>query len=185
MAKEKNLYFIAIIPPDPVYQEIWAMKKDFEENYKSKAALNSPPHVTLHMPFKITSKKEDILVDLLRKVAQKTHTFQLTLDGFGHFNEKVIYIAITKSDPLTTMYKSIANLMKKEFLVFNSDYKNRGYHPHITVAFRNLNKTNFKIAWPIYNSKKYDRTFEATQLTLLKHNGKKWESFKQFPLQSI
>ncbi len=183
MTKERSLYFIAIIPPEPIFEEVWAMKKDFEKSYKSKAALNSPPHVTLHMPFKISPKKEENLVHLLNNAAAKATTFELTLDGFGHFEEKVVYLKVSKPEPLTLMYKSIARLMKKEFQVFNSDYKNRGYSPHITVAFRNLNKANFKSAWSTYCMKKYKRTFIPTHLTLLKHNGKIWDVFKQFPLK--
>ena len=180
MIKAKNLYFIAIIPPTPIYEEVWAMKKDVEKNYHSKSALNSPPHVTLHMPFKLKPAKEGELINALEKIAINQSSFELTLDRFGHFNEKVIYVSVSKKDELQSLHETLAKLMKVQFQVFNSDYKNRGYQPHITVAFRNLNKANFHKAWPVYSIKNYQRTFTATDFSLLKHNGKTWDVFQQF-----
>lgn len=161
------------------------MKKDFEKNYKSKAALNSPPHLTLHMPFKLKPKKEGELINELQKISANHSSFELILDGFGHFNEKVIYLSASKPNALHSLYAAIAKQMKLQFQVFNSDYKNRGYHPHITVAFRNLNKENFLKSWDIYAQKEYRRNFLAESLTLLKHNGKTWDVFKEFKMGAI
>ena len=49
--EKRKQYFVALIPPSPVYEEAQALKEYFREKYNSKAALNSPPHITLHMPF--------------------------------------------------------------------------------------------------------------------------------------
>ena len=49
--ESENRFFIAIIPPEPVYTEALNWKHFFAEHYQSKAALKSPPHNTLHMPF--------------------------------------------------------------------------------------------------------------------------------------
>ena len=182
---DKSLYFIAIIPPEPVFQEIWQIKKDFEDNYKSKAALNSPPHLTVHMPFKLKPKEECDLINELQKISTNHSSFDITLDSFGQFNEKVIYVSASKPDALQSLYTVIAKQMKLQFQVFNSDYKNRGYHPHITVAFRNLNKENFLKAWAIYSQKEYQREFVADKLALLKHNGKTWDVFKEFKMGTI
>ena len=50
--KADKLYFIAIVPPSPIYEEAFEQKVYFKTKYNSKASLNSPPHITLHMPFK-------------------------------------------------------------------------------------------------------------------------------------
>lgn len=46
------LYFIALVLPSPLYEEVTRLKEYFRDRYNSKAALRSPPHITLHMPFK-------------------------------------------------------------------------------------------------------------------------------------
>ena len=60
--KKEALYFLAIIPPSPLYEEALELKNYFKENYQSKASLNSPPHITLHMPFQWKQEKEEDLV---------------------------------------------------------------------------------------------------------------------------
>ena len=58
-------YFIAIIPPSPIYEEALRLKEYFRDTYNSKASLNSPPHLTLHMPFRMKERKEAELVEKL------------------------------------------------------------------------------------------------------------------------
>ena len=44
-------FFIALIPPKEVQEEATKIKEHFRDVYNSKAALKSPPHVTLQPPF--------------------------------------------------------------------------------------------------------------------------------------
>ncbi len=37
-----RLYFLAIVPPSPLYEEALALKHHFKDHYNSKASLNSP-----------------------------------------------------------------------------------------------------------------------------------------------
>ena len=69
--EKRKLYFIAIIPPSPVYEEALELKKYFKEQYGSKAALNSPPHITLHMPFLWNEEKEKKLTERLLVFSKK------------------------------------------------------------------------------------------------------------------
>ena len=62
---DKNLFFIALIPPEPIKSEVMAFKKEMEEKFDSKAALRSPPHITLHMPFQWREDREGLLKDKL------------------------------------------------------------------------------------------------------------------------
>ena len=41
------------------------IKQEFANRFNSKAALRSPPHITLHMPFKWKEEKEVKLIDVL------------------------------------------------------------------------------------------------------------------------
>ena len=65
-SKEK-LYFIAIVPPTPIYDEALEQKEYFKVHYNSKASLNSPPHITLHMPFRWKEKEEKELEQQLEQ----------------------------------------------------------------------------------------------------------------------
>ena len=77
-------YFLAIMPPTEIEQRIYSLKQEVAEKFNSKAALRSPAHITLHMPFLWKEAKEVRLVDKLVQ-ATKLKNFNLLLDGFAAF----------------------------------------------------------------------------------------------------
>lgn len=179
---DKQLYFLAVIPPEPVYSEAQQFKEYVAEHYKSKAALRSPPHITLHMPFRINPEKESELLKALATEVEIPAPFKIQLEGFGQFNQRVIYINVNTNKHLEHLHKALIRVMKLNFNVFNADYKDRGFNPHLTVAFRDLKKSEFKKAWPEFKERLFSCDFNCTQFSLLKHNGKHWEIFKNFEL---
>ena len=70
-------YFIALVPPSPVFEQAQQWKEYFKVEFNSKAALNSPPHITLHMPFEWKTAKEELLMEKLATFAQSQKSFEL------------------------------------------------------------------------------------------------------------
>ncbi len=180
--KTENLYFIAIIPPEPLYTETLTLKNHFKDQYNSKAALNSPPHITLHMPFKWRATKETELVSSLEKFSAKQKPFEIRLTGFGSFEQRVIFLDVKKDEKLELLQKQLKRFCKVELNLFNADYREFAYHPHITLAFRDLKKAAFYKAWEELKEKKLEANFTLGSIALLKHNGKVWNVFKDLLL---
>ncbi len=180
--KKGALYFIAIIPPSPIFEEATALKNYFKDKYKSKASLNSPPHITLHMPFEWKAEKEDGLLETFQQFAPEVNAFNLTLSGFGSFPPRVIFIDVAKNEALEAMHKKLHTHCKKELNVFNANYKDKAFHPHLTLAFRDLKKPMFAKAWDEFEHKEFSSGFAVDRFALLKHNGKVWETFNEFCL---
>jgi len=176
----ESLYFLAIIPPIEVGQEIWAYKELVFEKFNSKASLNSPAHITLHMPFKWKAKKEEILIDKLSKFNFDEFPVFIQLNGFDFFPPRVIFINVEDNARLNHLQSELSRYIKKELNIFNADYKNRPFHPHVTVAFRDLKKSVFLEAETFFSKERYQTKFKINQICLLKHNGKKWEEFYNF-----
>ena len=63
--KQMGKYYLALLPPDPIEQEIRAIKELLKTKFNVKYALNSPSHVTLKMPFSYQESKEEFLVKQL------------------------------------------------------------------------------------------------------------------------
>jgi 2'-5' RNA ligase len=179
-----KLYFIALIPPSPIYDEALTQKMYFKENYNSKASLNSPPHITMHMPFRWKEKKEKELISSIEQFIKRFDPIKVCVDNFSAFPPRVIFMNVVKSEALDHIQKSIHKFCKKELNLFNANYKELPFHPHLTLAFRDLKKPNFKKAWEEFAQKEYKAEFIADKITLLKHNGKIWEVFKEFTLES-
>jgi 2'-5' RNA ligase len=177
-------YFIAIIPPEPVYAEALACKQQFQTHFNSKAALKSPPHITLHMPFLWKTKKEEKLIEKLTSFAKDAPSFQIGLNGFGAFAPRVIFIQVNTNPYLVSLQSALHRFCKKELQLFNSEYKDLPFHPHLTVAFRDLKKDQFAKAWSEFEKKPFAYTFQCSSITLLKHDGKMWQAFHHFLLSN-
>jgi 2'-5' RNA ligase len=182
--EKTRLFFIALIPPPPVYDDGVSLKEYFKKEYNAKAALNSPPHITLHMPFRWKAEKEQLLLDKLTAHIKRFDPVKVCLDGFGSFPPRAIFLNVINSEPLTILQKGIQQICKKELNLFNANYGAEPFHPHLTLAFRDLKKSGYAKAWEELKSKEYKAEFVADKVALLKHDGKKWNVFKEFTLES-
>ena len=185
MHEGTDLYFAAIIPPPGLYEKIQQLKEYVHEKYKSRSALNSPPHATVFMPFRWKTRKENELISTTKKVAASHKPFSIQLENFDVFKPRVIFINIAPSEELHLLQKSLVREFKRELQLFDPGLDKRPFHPHITIAFRDLKKSMFNLAWNDDFSKRiFNESFEVRELNLLKHNGKFWEVWQTFPLES-
>lgn len=177
-----KLYFIALVPPEPVYSDVVGFKHKFSADYNSKAALRSPPHITLHMPFQWKEEKESDLIRNLDQLAFHQSSIEVSINNFGCFEPKVIYLAIEEEDALFHLQKEILKMAALKLNVYPLP-RGRPFHPHMTVAFRDLKKPDFNLAWQEYQTKKYRAEFVVGGVSLLKHNGKTWDIHHESLLQ--
>lgn len=172
-------YFIAILPPEPTFSEIEKIKKDISQKYNNKSALRSPAHITLHMPFEMKTEKEKILVQKISEF-KFSAPFKIQLQNYSSFEPKVIFIDVVKNEILNVLQKELVFHIKSTLNIFNQYTDKRAYHPHITIAFRDLKKTDFYLANNEYKNKSFEDEFTANSFFLLKHTGKVWLPFKEF-----
>lgn len=177
-------YFIAIVPPTPVYEEADELKHYFNDRYQSKGALKSPPHITLHMPFLWKEKNEAKLMDKLKQFSIDHRTFPIELKNFDAFPPRVIFIHVVPGEFLNELQTALTKFCKTELQLFHAKYKDQPFHPHLTIAFRDLKKDQFKTAWKEFESKPFERAFLCESIALLKHDGKRWNAIKQFSLSN-
>lgn len=172
-------YFIAIVPPEPLLSDIQKTKQSICDNYQSKGALRSPAHITLHMPFSFDESKEDKLIECLSEFQFKT-VFPIVLKNYDCFEPRVIFIDVEKQQELFELQKQLVSHVKRNLNIFNQSDDMRGFHPHITIAFRDLKKQVFYKAWEEYKSKPFSETFISKSFSLLKHESNQWIVFKDF-----
>lgn len=183
--KDEKLYFIAIVPPSPIYEETLEQKAYFKSKYNSKASLNSPPHITLHMPFRWNEQDEEELSYHLKSFADENPPVTIQLKDFSSFPPRVIFINVVITPELENLQKNLQRYFKRQLNIFNANYKELPFHPHLTLAFRDLKKPNYQKAWEEFVSKNYQATFLASTLALLKHSGSVWKVHKEFTLSQV
>ena len=178
------LYFIALIPPTPIKERIISLKRQVASLFESKAALRSPPHITLHMPFRYPEKKLKKMTQVLEGYFAQQQPFDLMIHGFGAFPPRVVYVQVELNESLEMLQKNLGTAMARKLSIHNIDYRNRPFKPHITIGFRDLKKPQFKEAWRYYQGQEFTSSFLVHQATLLRHNGKIWEEDIHFKFRN-
>ena len=184
MGLSKRLLFVALVPPENIQNQVTGIKEHFAQQYNSSHALKSVPHITLQPPFKWPTTDLTLLQDSLENFAQNCSTFSITLSGFAAFVPRVIYINVVKTPELLKIQQDLIGFTETTLGIVHPPSKIRPFSPHVTVAFRDLTKQNFRAAWVEFREKTLDLEFRASQLTLLIHNGKRWDLCNEFPFLS-
>ena len=178
----KRLFFIALLPPLKIQHSANRIKHYFAEVYHSKAALKSPPHITLQPPFYWESDRFVELQTVVKEFANKQAPIPIVLDGFAVFKPRVIYIDVHKTPELLTVQKDLVQLLESSLKIVHNASKTRPFTPHMTVGFKDLTKANFYKAWKDFQYKPFDAEFTVSKLTLLQFMGQQWEIKSDFYL---
>ena len=178
----QNLYFIALLPPENISNEINAFKQEIAKYYESNRALRVMPHITLKAPFKLESEKHILLLEWFRHIPVPVSSFNIELNGFGAFDNSknpVIYVKPVNNDLLSKLQNEIITDFEKAFPEAGISYIERNFKPHMTIAYRDLQYSMFAKAWPNFKDREYNTEFMAESICLLQHDGRQWNLIAQ------
>jgi 2'-5' RNA ligase len=166
--------FIALAAPEEINNDILKWKEFMRDRFGCTVALRSPAHVTLIPPFWMEDVLENSLQNAINKFSAQQTLFEISLLNFDVFKPRVIYINILPNERLQLLQEQLqAYLMQSKLFPIKKD--ERLFHPHVTIATRDLHKKAFSEAWEIFKQKKYKASWFADNISLLKHNQKKWD----------
>lgn len=166
------LYLIAIVAPFSIDRKVREWKQLMLENFGCKVAQNSPAHITLIPPFKMPELQENRLLNDIRFFADREQDFLIHLQNFAAFPPKVIYVNVAHNQFLERIKTTL-----EEFLTVSYPIKkeSRTFHPHVTIANRDLKKQDFSAAWRLFRNEVYKASFPASAISILRHNGSIWK----------
>jgi len=169
-----NMYFVALVAPEEINLQVLKWKNFFKEKYGCTVALKSPAHITLLPPFWMNEDLENGLIHSIDEFSAVKNKFEVSLRGFAAFKPKVIYVDVLKNKILDEFHESL-----NDFIYSQSKYpvkkEDRPFHPHVTLAARDLYKKAFNEAWGIFSEKKYGASWLVQGISLLRHNKKNWD----------
>lgn len=175
----KQLYLIALVPPEDLCDKVRNLKFEMKERFDASHALKAPAHITLQMPFRRDEASEETLIPALENFAADQNIFDIHINGFDSFPQRVLFLKIEEHAPIANLHADLQHYLKNELNFSENELMNR-FHPHMTIATRDLSKKMFNKAWPEYRDRKFKASFTANSLHLLKHNGKNWDLFREF-----
>lgn len=169
-----NMYFIALIAPPGINEDVLKWKKFFKETFQCTVALKSPAHITLIPPFWMKEELEVELINSITKFSSDITRFTISLKNFAAFKPRVIYTDVMPNKKLIALHTSLNEFILKQnkFPIRKED---RSFHPHVTLATRDLYKKAFIKAWEIFSEKKYEANWLVNGISLLRHNKKNWD----------
>ncbi|WP_162418486.1 2'-5' RNA ligase family protein [Cyclobacterium roseum] len=181
MAKSLRKYFLAIVPDEPLRQEITALKLAIQERFGCKYALKSPPHITLKMPFLYNEQKEKQLENRLRGFFGEEAGFSLELDGVGSFRERVVFLRVKYPPELPALQQRLVTYGKRQ-LGQQIELSDMNYHPHLTVAFRDIKKGHLADIMAFIRPRFMRQSMTVHRVSLLKKSPLSWQIQNNFDL---
>lgn len=169
-----NMYFIALVAPEEINAAVLQWKHWFRDQFGCTVALKSPAHITLIPPFWMQPELEEDLVSSIVTFSQTRKSFEIMLNNFSAFKPGVIYVDVLKNEQLENFYSCFSDYF---FSINKFPLKkdNRPFHPHVTLATRDLYKKAFYKAWEIFSEREFEAQWLADSISLLRHNKKNWD----------
>ncbi|WP_254568438.1 2'-5' RNA ligase family protein [Oscillatoria sp. HE19RPO] len=184
ISTDPTLYFIALLPPEAIQEEVTGYKQHFAENYQTRQALKSPPHVTLQPPFEWEVQKQGLLEEFLRGFAKVRTLVPMVLSGFGSFPPRVVYINVKKTPELLLFQSELAADLNSSLGIYDPKSKGRSFSPHMTIAFKDLRRHHFNMGWAEFKDRELYYECSASHLTLLVFQDRRWHICGEFPLKA-
>ncbi|UJP66001.1 2'-5' RNA ligase family protein [Mongoliitalea daihaiensis] len=181
MAKSIAKYFIALVPEGKIQEEATRLKELLKQNFHLKYALKSPAHVTIKMPFHWNEAKEDKLIAQLGGFFKNWKSFDLAFNGFDRFGKRVIFIALKPSQDLKALQEALG-YFTKTVLKQPIELSDKAFHPHMTIAFKDIKPAKFDEYWQFIKQQTFDQQYQVTHVALLKRLDGRWSVIQTFPL---
>lgn len=168
------MYFVAIMCPPETDKNVRQFKNWMKEQFGSVVALRSPAHITIIPPFWLELNNEEKLLESLEAFASDGNELHIQLDGFSSFGKRVLFIRVLENPAMEEIKDQAVQHFAKSFgdLVRKDE---RPFHPHITIANRDLKPGDFEKAWLHFKGKNYKENFSSKTISLLKLTEGYWK----------
>ena len=193
---ELGRFFVALLPPMAVQDQITAIKQDIWRRFGSQGALNAPPHITLQPPFQWPEGRVGELERVLADFSRGRSPVPVRLQNFSAFAPRVIYVDVLQSNALMALQPALIAHLETTCGIVDVVAKGRPqFVPHATVGFRDLTREAFHSAWAEFKDRPFAAEFVVPQITLLHHDRpsgdrpersgqQNWQIFSEFLLNS-
>jgi len=169
-----QLYFIALVLPQKLNEKILSYKNFMLEKFDCKVGLKSPAHITIVPPFWMDDAMEAQLLSDVENLSKRFSPFTIATNNFSAFKPRTIFVAVQANEKLDEV-KELSDAFFSQRSGYKIKVDKRPFHPHITIATRDMHKKTFHEAWPLFENKLFGEEWMATGISVLRHNKKNWD----------
>lgn len=176
----KSLFLVALLPDRETQTLVRQIQQALADDFGVVAALRSPPHITLIPPFAATDRDIEILKDKLWKLFREQQPVSYSINGFGHFDDHVIYVQPIQNEQVSEIQQRIAQLFRTD-LHWLKTKLDGPFHPHITLAYRDMKPELFPSIWATVAQQEFVSNEMVQSVFVLRHDGQRWRVFTEIP----
>ncbi len=169
-----TLYFTALVLPENLNAAILPFKQYMKEEYGCKVGLKSPAHITLLPPFRMAHSAEEDLVRAIDDFSRAAAPFSVRTAHFSAFRPRTLFVDVAPSTALSSL-KAASDRYFGGHPLLKVKIDTRPFHPHITIATRDLERGDFETAWRYFKDKSFEEEWIVNGISLLRHNTKNWD----------
>lgn len=169
-----HMYYLALVCPPDIDARVLALKHWLQQRFGCRNALRSPAHITLIPPFWWSDGQQAELQKAVLSFFSNIPPLVIQLNGFSHFKRRVLFIDVAPQPQLGSLRKQLENHLLQQ-LPGSIRANDRPFHPHVTLATRDLNTEAFQQAWQRLGNEPFEMQFTANSITLLRLGPQRWE----------
>ncbi len=170
-----SLYYVALICPDEVNEQVKAFKHIMFEKYGCKAAAKSPAHITVVPPFRAEDDLEQTLLDFVSAFSIGIVPFEAEMGGYNNFGDRVLFIDVKADERLLQLEKDCMDEFTMQFpsIIFGMKPQ---FSPHVTIATRDIPEGKLPEAKSYFESNHpFQAGFPVKEIRLVKLEHGDWK----------
>jgi 2'-5' RNA ligase len=177
------MYLAALLPPEPVFGQVWAMKQEVHTLTGSRNAVKLPPHITLIPPLRLPPETfEPKALPALAEFARTQQPFEVGLHDFRWFGNRTLFVHVTEADALAAFHAALTSWCAVRLPQVPRE--KRPFTPHMTLATRDLPSEQVPMLRQLFAERQYAAHFPVQSFVLFRHDGRQWQPIQEFALGS-
>ncbi|GFP76033.1 2'-5' RNA ligase family protein [Clostridium fungisolvens] len=153
------------------------LRKEMFNKFKAKSS-KLPAHFTIKAPFEYEGSIKE-MEDQLKGLCEQSKVTPLTIDGFDHFDNRVVYMSMKLTDEGKEIHDKVIDVLQSfSFINFEGkEGKEKAFH--ITVASKNI-KPIYQYIWEYVTEIpcKFESSFD--NISIYKWENNTWVLHKEF-----
>ncbi|RYU80511.1 2'-5' RNA ligase family protein [Hymenobacter persicinus] len=175
-----SLFLVALLPPEPVFSQLWALKQQVHQRTGSRNAVRLPPHLTLVPPTRQPDGFEADCRRALQAFATTQPPFFVGLENFAWFGARTLFVRVSEARGVQQCHAALTAWLATHLPAVPAE--TRPFTPHLTLATRDLPAALVPELQQDFAARRYAATFEVRSITLFRHDGRQWVAVAEVPL---
>lgn len=178
-SQSHRMVYFSLVCPETVGHSIRGLQQWAFRRHGAMAAMKSPPHITLVPPFWWPADALDTLSAHAAGFRFTPESVSVRLEGFGHFGKRVLYVHVEPSQELQALQEAFGIHMRLHAgKAMTPD--DRPFHPHVTIATRDLSPAAFREAWDHFSRIDFRADADLNAISMMLHNPGAWNIHRTF-----